>query len=399
MRSFTNVIRVLVGVLFIFSGLVKANDPLGLSYKMEEFFEVWNASLSNSHFFLKNSLIGLFNYLHAHSLTLSLFMIGLEIMAGTALLIGWSKRLVLTLLLVLIIFFTFLTGYAYASGKFKNCGCFGDCLPITPLTSYLKDILLLVFIIWLIVYRRYIHPIATKNFRWAMLILFLVISIGLQWYVLNYLPIKDCLPFKAGNNINEQMKIPAGAVPDSFAIRFVYEKGGKQFEFSPSDLPADLDQYKFVDRTDKLVRKGNAEAPIKSFTLMTINNEDVTQSLLNDPNYVVWYFINPTNKSVQQWKNSQGLVQKAKQKNIPVYAVTTSGDETQKQIANIEILKTDVTVFRTAARTNPCIFLMKNGTIIHKWSGKEVAKAEAAINNLKQQTASVPNLDNSTGIQ
>src|SRR6478736_3646233 len=118
MKILVSIARVIVGVLFIISGLVKANDPLGLSYKMEEFFEAWNSSLEASAFFLKTSLIHFFSFLHQQSLALSVLMIGLEIMAGVALLIGWQRKLVVNLLLVLIIFFTFLTGYAYASGKF-----------------------------------------------------------------------------------------------------------------------------------------------------------------------------------------------------------------------------------------------------------------------------------------
>ncbi|MGZ3850607.1 MAG: MauE/DoxX family redox-associated membrane protein, partial [Flavisolibacter sp.] len=118
MRTMVRIIQVLVGVLFIFSGLVKANDPLGLSYKMKEFFELWNEGLSGSHFFLNNAAIGFFSWMHENSLFLSLGMITLEIFAGVALLLGWMKNFILGLLLILIVFFTFLTGYAFLSGRF-----------------------------------------------------------------------------------------------------------------------------------------------------------------------------------------------------------------------------------------------------------------------------------------
>src|SRR5580765_4578892 len=122
MKAAVNIARVIVGLLFIFSGLVKANDPLGLSYKMQEFFELWGMSKFNSW-----------------SLLMSVLMNAFEIIAGFALLLGWRIKLFSWLLLLLIIFFTFLTGYAFLSGKFQNCGCFGDCLPITPKTSFEKD--------------------------------------------------------------------------------------------------------------------------------------------------------------------------------------------------------------------------------------------------------------------
>src|SRR6476620_1113598 len=108
MRTAITVIRFVVGILFILSGLIKANDPLGLSYKMQEFFEVWNTSLGADSF-----LVSLFTYFHEHSLALSVLMIALEIMTGVALLLGWQKKLVLNTLFVLIVFFTFLTAYAF----------------------------------------------------------------------------------------------------------------------------------------------------------------------------------------------------------------------------------------------------------------------------------------------
>ncbi len=198
MKTSVNIIRVLVSILFIFSGLVKANDPLGLSYKMQEFFEIWNVSLPSSSFLVK-----VFNTLHEHSLALSIFMITLEIMAGVAFMIGWKKKPVLYLLLMLIIFFTFLTAYAYASGKFKNCGCFGDCIPITPLTSFLKDVILLLLIIFLIFLQNYIQPLFSSARQLLVLSTTLLLTIALQWYVLHYLPLVDCLPFKVKGKSEE----------------------------------------------------------------------------------------------------------------------------------------------------------------------------------------------------
>src|SRR4051812_10290414 len=127
MKVLVNIARILVGVLFIFSGLIKANDPLGLSYKMQEFFELWGMDRFNSW-----------------TLTFSVLMNAFEIIAGFALLIGWRIRLFSWLLLLLILFFTFLTGYTYVTGKPTNCGCFGDCLVISSKTSFLKDVALTV---------------------------------------------------------------------------------------------------------------------------------------------------------------------------------------------------------------------------------------------------------------
>jgi len=388
------IVRITVGVLFIFSGLVKANDPLGLSYKMKEFFEKWNEGLEQGSFFLKDILINLFQFLHDHSLSLSVFMIAFEILAGVALLLGWRMKLFSWLLLLLILFFTFLTGYAFYSGKFTNCGCFGDCIPITPKTSFLKDIALTVLILFLFKYRKNIRPYFSSTTNFWIMTAVTVFSFGLQWYVLNYLPLLDCLPFKKGNIISQKMKPPPGSVPDSFAIRFVYEKNGKQFEFSPAELPADLNAYTFKDRVDKLVRKGNAEPPIKGFSLSgrefidsTNGKEkrnDSTSIILSQP-YCFLLFCENFSTPVKDWqKDFEELISIASQKGIPAYIVTASLNEAaialrKTPFSNLQVFECDFTAIRTAARTNPCLYLLKQGTVINKWSYKKISQAKGYL--------------------
>jgi len=373
-------VRVIVGVLFIFSGLVKAIDPLGLSYKMKEFFEKWNEGLEQGSFFLKNILINLFQFFHDHSLSLSVFMIAFEILAGVALLVGWRMKLFSWLLLLLILFFTFLTGYAFYSGKFTNCGCFGDCIPITPRTSFLKDIALTALIIFLFKYKKNIHPYLSRNTNFGIMTAATVFSFALQWYVLNYLPLVDCLPFKQGNNIPAKLKPPPGAVPDSFAIRFVYEKGGKQFDFSPTELPADLNTYTFKDRVDKLIRKGNAEPAIKSFSLKTRAGDDSTDAVLSKP-YCLLLFCENFSTPVKDWQRDfEELTRAASQKGVPEYIVTASLNEAaialeKTPFANLQVFECDFTAIRTAARTNPCLYLLKQGTVVDKWSYKRISRA------------------------
>src|SRR5258707_12700107 len=145
MKMLISIVRNLVGILFIFSGLIKANDPLGLSYKMQEFFEVWG-----------------WHGLNDYTLSLSVLMIDFEIIAGVAVLVGWRMKLFSWLLLLLIIFFTFLTAYAVFSGKIKECGCFGNCIPLTAGESFAKDLLLLILILFLFAFRSRIQPFFPK---------------------------------------------------------------------------------------------------------------------------------------------------------------------------------------------------------------------------------------------
>lgn len=371
MKPAVQISRVLVGVLFIFSGLVKANDPLGLSYKMQEFFDLWGMSRFDDY-----------------TLFMSVLMNAFEIIAGFALLVGWRIRLFSWLLLILIVFFTFLTGYAYLSGKFKSCGCFGDCIPITPGTSFVKDLVLLVLIAFLFWQRDKIKPIFNTKVSMVVMLAFTIFSFGCQWYTLEYLPVADCLAFKKGNNIPEKMQIPPGARPDSFAIRFVYEKGGKQYEFASSELPSDLATYKFVSRVDKLIRKGNAEPAIRGFVLSGITNEDSTQYVLSRQAAIL-IFCEDFSVPVSKWEKSFAAVYRsAIEKNIPVFMVTGRPDEAVvnlkgKPFADIHVLKCDITAIRTAARTNPCIYLLENGTIKGKWSYHSMKSVQSAVENLK----------------
>lgn len=370
MKHLITITRVIVGLLFIFSGLVKANDPLGLSYKMQEFFELWGMSAFNQH-----------------TLWLSILIIAFEIIAGAALLLGWQMRIFNWLLLLLILFFTFLTGYAYLSGKFKNCGCFGDCIPITPLQSFVKDIILTLLISLLFWQRKHIRPLFSRSTNAIAMMLVTAFSFGIQWYTLSFLPVKDCLPFRTGNNIAEKMQIPRGAISDSFAIVFVYERGGKQFEFTPTELPDDLDEYSFVKRSDKLIRKGNAEPPIKSFSLTGTSDTDSTQYILAK-SYAILVFWTDFSAPVKAWKTDLSKISTAaNEKNIPIFSVTNKLEEARNYFAGTAldaypVMKCDFTAIRTVARANPTIVLLKEGTVLGKWSHRQSGKAVNRISSL-----------------
>ena len=375
MKIIVRISQFIVGLLFIISGLVKANDPLGLSYKMQEFFELWSSSVPKNGILVKS-----LEFFHEHSLSLAIIMITLEVVAGLALLTAWQKKFTSWLLFILILFFAWLTGYAYLSGKFTNCGCFGDCLPITPLTSFLKDVFLLVLIILLLTGIKYIQPFFSysKRSQGTTILIGLIATLLLQWYVLNYLPIADCLPFKRGNNISQQMLPPPNSVPDSFSIKFIYEKNGKQFEFSPDQLPADFATYKFIDRKQVLVRKGNADPPIKGFSLTGTSGEDSTDQILHLPEaylFFIQYF-----EHASSWLPSfKSFVQGAASKNIPVYVITSDRNGINSGLSkagiNLPVFICDFTIIRTASRTTPELYYIKNGTVYNKYSYHQLGKA------------------------
>lgn len=376
MKSIITVVRLIVGILFIFSGLVKANDPLGLAYKMQEFFEIWAQS---------GFLPGLMHGLNDYALAFSIVMITFEIVAGVAVLVGWRMPLFSWLLLLLILFFTFLTGYAYLSGKFRSCGCFGDCIPLTPRASFVKDIFLTVFILIIFFYRKKIKPAFSAFLSVAVIFISTIVTIWLQWHVLKHLPFADCLPFQKGNSIPEKMKMPAGAIPDSSVITFIYEKGGQTVEFTSDNFPEDFDEsiYHFVKRYDKLIRKGNAEAPIKDFVLTTLSGNDTTQALLATPGKTAVLFIKD-NPGPGQWTQDFKTLQVAlQQKQIPLFVVSNNVDEVApyfSDMSSVTLLKCDVVPIKTAARANPTFYLLNNGTILDKWSYADLDQALKNVN-------------------
>src|ERR1700710_2680400 len=162
--------RILVGLLFIFSGLIKINDPLGFSYKLEEYFEVFHLT----------SLNGL-------ALSLAIILCALEMILGFALLIGTRAVQVVWGLLLLIIFFAFLTFYSAFFKVVQTCGCFGDAIPLTPWQSFSKDLVLLLLILVLFVQRKNITPVFSNKTGDKLLMASVVVSLGIGLYTYNFM--------------------------------------------------------------------------------------------------------------------------------------------------------------------------------------------------------------------
>lgn len=376
MKYFISLVRIVVGVLFIFSGLVKADDPLGLSYKMQEFFEVWNI-----------------HWLDHLTLAFSIGMIVFEIVAGVAVLLGWRMKLFGWLLLLLMIFFTFLTGYAYLSGKVRECGCFGDCIPLTAGESFVKDLILLGLVLFLFGVRGRVRPVLLPASSAAVLVLATVGALAFQWWVLIHLPAVDCLPYRAGNNISEKMKAPPGAVPDSSVITMVYEKGGKRTEFDASHFPKDFDDsYHFVSRYDKLIRKGNADPAIKDFILLTGAGTDTTQDVLMSKGYKLFVFCREAPAGNPYWVRAFGIIlTMAKSKKLPLILITGDYDGVvdwvgrQGIAGDVTILKCDATAIKTAARADAVLYLIKGSDILKKWSYADFDKALPSVAELSNE--------------
>jgi uncharacterized membrane protein YphA (DoxX/SURF4 family) len=372
MKYFLWLLRIVVGVLFIFSGLVKANDPLGLSYKMDEFFEVW----------------GWYGMMH-YSLTLSVVMIAFEIIAGVAVLLGYAYRLFSFLLLMLIAFFTFLTAYVLFSGKIKECGCFGDCIKISNEETFWKDVALLVMAIILVIFRKRIQPVFKRYLGTSLIVITAFLAFGIQWWALEHLPYYDCLPFKIGADIKKDRQIPPGAIPDQYESIMIYEKDGVQKEFTMQNYPWQDTTWVFKDRKDKLIKKGNAEPKIKDFVITDTGGSDITEQILNEPGYTfLWYVQKPAEARRDNIDKLKSLIQSTIQNNVAFYAVysadaaASAAHQKSWGVDNVPLLILDQTVAKTAIRSNPGLMLLQQGVIRGKWSFRDYP-AKVSLENGK----------------
>ncbi|MGF2411164.1 MAG: BT_3928 family protein [Ferruginibacter sp.] len=376
MKLFVNIARVLVGCLFIFSGLVKAIDPLGLAYKMQEFFEVWEAD---------GYLPKLMHWLNQYATGFSIFMITLEVLLGVALLIGWQKKLTSWLLFLLTLFFTFLTAFVLFSGKIRACGCFGDCIPLTPVQTFTKDIVLTVLIIVILIGQKYIQPLVKQIIGAVIIVLSLAAVLWLQFYVLKHLPVKDCLPYKPGNNILELRKMPKDATYDKFAYTYFYKKGNEEKDFEYGKQPDSTwiyQQDKLPNK--KLIQKGNGKvALINDFSFTTESGTDTTEAILNQPGEYYLLFVKDISDTRHtEWLNQfYKLSTEKKSAGIPSFVVTASSAKEMHKLLDgqgkfdIPVFTCDGTAIKTAARVNPTLFLMKGPVIQNKWAGADFEKA------------------------
>jgi uncharacterized membrane protein YphA (DoxX/SURF4 family) len=359
------IIRVAVGLLFIFSGLIKANDPSGLAYKMGEFFEVW---------IREGYMVKLMHLLNEYTLPFSIMMITFEIVAGVALIIGYRFRLFSFLILILTIFFTFLTAYAMFSGKIKECGCFGDCIKLQANESFWKDIILLVLISVLVLLRNQIKQAFSNTIATALMILSFVACLYMQWYVLKHLPFKDCLAYRIGNNISKEMTPGADYKAAEVKTTLVYKKNGVKQEFDTTNYPWEDSTWVYDTTMNKVLKEEQNPPKIKDFVITNYNGEDITQRLLNySGNVFVVFMKNVTEANTRNIENLKKLEEDCKKSNVPMIALSSSNDlETaafKKQHGlQMEFATIDGTTCKTAMRANPGIMLLKKGIIGGKWS-------------------------------
>jgi uncharacterized membrane protein YphA (DoxX/SURF4 family) len=362
--------RILVGVLFILSGFIKANDTIGFSFKLEEYFEVFHMPI-----FIP------------YAVNFAIFICIFEIMVGVALLMGAYSYLNAWLLLLMIIFFTWLTGYSAITNKVTDCGCFGDAIKLKPIESFMKDVVLLVFILFIFIGHKHIKPLFNKGVQMLFLGAALFIVTAFTFYTYMFLPVIDFLPYKVGNDLNKQMEIPEGAPIDSVQLVFIYEKDGQQMEISMDQIALIDDTYKYIDRKDKIIRKGY-EPPIHDFKIYNDTGLEVSQELLSDPNYKLVLTQRDIFTSRKIEKQIAQLVDEWNKLGYKSWALTSSPLDKveayrhENQIA-INYFSMDGTPIKSMVRSSPGVMLMKGPVVIKKWSSYNFPTITSVKKHLK----------------
>ena len=346
--------RIFVGLLFIISGLIKLNDPVGMSYKLVEYFSEPVLNLP---------------FLTPYALAFSLLVVIAETVLGVFLLIGYQRKFTLWSLLGLIVFFTFLTFYAAYFNKVTDCGCFGDALKLTPWQSFGKDVVLLVLIVWITANSKFVKPIFTATTQNLLASAAFLLSCLMGYWVLNHLPLKDFRAYKVGTNITKAMEIPEGAPKAVVEMVFIYNVNGVNKNFTEKDLMNLPEGATFVDRIDKVITEGY-KPPVHDFS-MELDGSDYKDELLIEPKLLVFVAYDLEKANAEGLKKLESLHQKAIKKGYKVIAMTASDAaliaKTKKQYGcTFDFYFCDGTTLKTIERANPSLVVLHKGTIMQK---------------------------------
>lgn len=357
-------LRAIVGLLFIFSGLIKANDPLGFGYKLQEYFEVFHIA-----------------FLNDYATVFAILLCTIEIVLGALLLLGIRSRNVASGLLLTIIFFTFLTFYSAFFEVVTSCGCFGDAIPLTPWQSFSKDIVLLIMILYIYNKQTEIMPLISSERAQNWILGFIVlISLGFGLYTYNFLPILDFLPYKIGNNIPSLMIMPPGAPQDVYQITYTLKnkstgetKSLTDKEYLSTGIWKDKNWEITGDPESKLISKG-FEVKIKDLKITDSQGTDYNTEILENPYYnlvIVAYDLSKTDL-IGIGNLNAIAINAAENFNIRTVFLTSNSAQdaeafSKKSKLVMEIFYADAIPLKSMVRANPGVLLLKNGTVINKW--------------------------------
>ena len=408
--------RTIVGALFIVSGLIKANDAVGFSFKLHDYFA---ADVLDIPFLLE------------YTYPLAVFICISEIMLGLSVLVGAKMRLTSWSLLLMILFFDALTFYSAYFNKVTDCGCFGDAIKLTPWESFSKDVALsvLIFIIFalrnkvkyqtkkenskilpialllvglfsffildwlfplyftfaLFLLVRLVNKFILKEKReWTMAVLTLLTCFAFTYHTYSHLPIRDYRPYAVGNNIVDDMTLPEGAKADVYEDVWKYQVDGIVNEYTTNDKPWEIEGAVFVDRETKLIVEGY-QAPIHDFSIESDALGDITDSVLAAPDAILFVMYDLSKSDREALRKVQQIINTLSGEAVTMTAMSATTEAQMQRIQKESEISfpfyfTDETTLKTIVRSNPGMLWLKEGTIVAKWHYNDFPASEELIN-------------------
>lgn len=360
-----NACRFLLGATFVFSGFVKAIDPIGTQYKLQDYISAVDMGG------IVPDIV---------TLLASVALSALEFSLGVFVLFAIRRHLVSKILVAFMAVMTLITVWIALFNPVKDCGCFGEALRLTNVQTLLKNIVLLaasVVVAWrpLRMYR-----FLTRSTQWIAINYTILFVLLLSAHCLYHLPLIDFRPYHIGMNIKKGMEIPAGAPQPEFETTFILQKNGVKKEFTLDNYPDS--SWQFVDSKTVQTKEGYVP-PIHDFSIQKANGDDITDSVLTAKGYI-FLLVSPHLEQADDsnFGDIDLLYEYCQERKIPFYCLTAS---TKKDIdhwaditgAEYPFCFTDETTLKTIIRSNPGLLLLKDGTIIRKWSHNDLPSSSS----------------------
>lgn len=352
-----NICRALIALTFVFSGFVKAVDPIGTQYKIHDYLSAWGLDAWNADWL---------------TLTASIALSTAEFFIGMMLLFAIQRRVVSRLALMLMTAMTILTLWIYISDPVSDCGCFGDAITLTNGQTLAKNIVLTAAAIIMAIWPLEMARLIRKNTQWIVINYTVVFILAVSGYSLYYLPQFDFRPYHVGADIKKGMEIPEGAEQPKFVTTFILEKDGQRKEFSLEEYPDST--WTFIDSRTVQTKKGYVP-PIHDFSITTVDErEDITEEIVADKGYSL-LLVSPHLEQADDihFDEINRLYDYAKQHGYRFLCLTASTEEAigrwkDRTGAEYQFANTDETTLKTIIRSNPGLVLLHNGSIKGKWS-------------------------------
>lgn len=352
-----NICRALIALTFVFSGFVKAVDPIGTQYKIHDYLSAWGLDTWNADWL---------------TLTASIALSTAEFFIGMMLLFAIQRRVVSRLALMLMTAMTILTLWIYISDPVSDCGCFGDAITLTNGQTLAKNIVLTAAAIIMAIWPLEMARLIRKNTQWIVINYTVVFILAVSGYSLYYLPQFDFRPYHVGADIKKGMEIPEGAEQPEFVTTFILEKDGQRKEFSLEEYPDST--WTFIDSRTVQTKKGYVP-PIHDFSITTVDEgEDITEEIVADKGYSL-LLVSPHLEQADDihFDEINRLYDYTKQHGYRFLCLTASTEEAigrwkDRTGAEYQFANTDETTLKTIIRSNPGLVLLHNGSIKGKWS-------------------------------